>query len=332
MDNPGDQRRDTFLVTGGAGFIGSHLTELLLETGKQVVILDDFSTGSLDNISHLASVFKGLNVVQGNILDKPLVDAITREVDCVFHLGAAVGVARIMEKPIESLKINIEGTENLLQASFKFKKRFLLTSSSEIYGKNTCDSLSENSDRILGSPEKFRWLYSEAKAIDETVTMIYHAKGMDTRIVRLFNTVGPRQSHRYGMVLPNFVRSALVGQDLEIYGDGNQTRCFVHVKDVVQALNLVMNSYNSIGATYNVGSPSEVSINELAHLVLSLSNSNSRIVHREYEAIYRNGFEDMQRRVPDINKIKKELGWSPEQDLREIIVDTIEHERRKLEM
>lgn len=332
MHSPNIHKHDIFLVTGGAGFIGSHLTELLLERGKQVVILDDLSTGSLENISQLANNYKGLNIVEGNILDKSLIDSLTREVDCIFHLGAAVGVARIMEKPIESLKINIEGTENLLEASFKFKKRFLLASSSEIYGKNTSDSLSENSDRILGSPEKFRWLYSEAKAIDETITMIHHSNGLDARIVRLFNTVGPRQSHRYGMVLPNFVRAALLGQDIEIHGDGNQTRCFVHVKDVVQALNLVMNAIHSNGEIYNIGNPSEITINELAELVKSLSNSNSRILHREYSAIYRQGFEDMQKRVPDISKIKNELGWSPQQDLRAIVLDTISHERKQLKL
>jgi UDP-glucose 4-epimerase len=237
-----------------------------------------------------------------------------------------------MEEPIDSFKINVVGTENVLDSSFKFKKRFLLTSSSEIYGKNVSNSLAEDSDRILGSPEKFRWLYSEAKAIDESITMIYHAKGLDARIVRLFNTVGPRQSHKYGMVLPNFVRAALLGEDIEIHGDGNQTRCFVHVQDVVDALIIVMNSNEASGAIYNVGSPNEISINYLAETVRDISNSISQIVHLEHSEIYKSGFEDMQRRIPNISKIKNELGWEPKLDLNRIIMDTLDYERKHLKL
>ena len=310
-----------FLIPGGAGFIGSHLADKLIESGGSVIILDDLSTGSLANIEHLKSN-PNLKVVQGSILESSLVTEIVSECDYVYHLGAAVGVANIMQNPLESFKINIDGTENVLHACLDLKKRVVLTSSSEIYGKNSAGTLNENSDRVLGSPEKFRWLYSEAKAIDETFSMIYHHKGLDVRIVRLFNTVGPRQSHKYGMVLPSFVKAALEGKTLNIHGNGSQTRCFIHVHDVVDALLTVMKLHNISGEVFNLGNPEETSILGLAQAVIAFTKSSSAIEFNEYESIYPNGFEDMIRRVPDITKAKKILGWEPRIDLSQIIKET----------
>lgn len=310
-----------FLITGGAGFIGSHLADKLIESGGSVIILDDLSTGSLANIEHLKSN-PNLKVVQGSILESSLVTEIVSECDYVYHLGAAVGVANIMQNPLESFKINIDGTENVLHACLDLKKRVVLTSSSEIYGKNSAGTLNENSDRVLGSPEKFRWLYSEAKAIDETFSMIYHHKGLDVRIVRLFNTVGPRQSHKYGMVLPSFVKAALDGKALNIHGNGSQTRCFIHVHDVVDALLTVMKLHNISGEVFNLGNPEETSILGLAQAVIAFTKSSSAIEFNEYESVYPNGFEDMIRRVPDITKAKKILGWEPRIDLSQIIKET----------
>ena len=310
-----------FLITGGAGFIGSHLADKLIESGGSVIILDDLSTGSLANIEHLKSN-PNLKVVQGSILESSLVTELVSECDYVYHLGAAVGVANIMQNPLESFKINIDGTENVLHACLDLKKRVVLTSSSEIYGKNSAGTLNENSDRVLGSPEKFRWLYSEAKAIDETFSMIYHHNGLDVRIVRLFNTVGPRQSHKYGMVLPSFVKAALDGKALNIHGNGSQTRCFIHVHDVVDALLTVMKLHNISGEVFNLGNPEETSILGLAQAVIAFTKSSSAIEFNEYESVYPNGFEDMIRRVPDITKAKKILGWEPRIDLSQIIKET----------
>ena len=310
-----------FLITGGAGFIGSHLTDKLIKSGGSVVILDDLSTGSLSNIEHLKSHTQ-LKVVQGSILDSSIMKKLVGECDYIFHLGAAVGVANIMKNPLESFKINIDGTENVLYACLKLGKRVVLTSSSEIYGKNSSGTLNENSDRVLGSPEKFRWLYSEAKAIDETFSMILHQDGLDVRVVRLFNTVGPRQSHKYGMVLPSFVKAAVDGKTLNIHGNGSQTRCFIHVQDVVEALLIVMMLDHISGEVFNIGNPQETSILELAQEVISLTNSSSTITFSDYNVIYPNGFEDMIRRVPDITKAKSTLGWEPKIDLRQIIKET----------
>jgi UDP-glucose 4-epimerase len=310
------------LVTGGAGFIGSHLTDYLTEAGNKVFVLDDYSTGSDSNLNHLVGS-KNLEVIKGSILDYRLVESIVAECDHIFHLGAAVGVSTIMNYPLESFKTNIEGTENILTAALAFKRRVLFTSSSEIYGKNTGDALSENSDRILGSPEKFRWLYSEAKAIDESFAQIYYRKGLDVRIVRLFNTVGPRQSASFGMVLPNFVNSALRNDPLVVHGDGSQTRCFVHVQDVVNALNLVMNKDNLDGEVFNIGNPEEISILELAELVISSTKSLSKIHFKPHSDLYPAGFEDMIRRVPNIEKIRTTLNWSPTFSLTRIVNETI---------
>jgi UDP-glucose 4-epimerase len=319
-----ETNQNQILITGGAGFIGSHLADSLIAMGKKVIILDNFSTGSLSNVNHF-NKNPCLRIVQGSILDAYLIDELVSKSDRVFHLGAAVGVANIIKHPLESFKVNIDGTENVLRACLAYGKRVALTSSSEIYGKNSSGSLSENSDRILGSPEKFRWLYSEAKAIDETFSMIFHQQGLDVRVVRLFNTVGPRQSHKYGMVLPNFVKAAIEGMPIQIHGDGTQTRCFIHVLDVVEALLQVMENESISGEVFNIGNPEETSILQLAKSVISLTNSTSNFEFIDHDSIYPTGFEDMNRRVPDISKARKLLGWTPKINLNQIIKETANH-------
>jgi UDP-glucose 4-epimerase len=319
-----ETNQNQILITGGAGFIGSHLADSLIALGKKVIILDNFSTGSLSNVNHF-NKNPCLRIVQGSILDAYLIDELVSKSDRVFHLGAVVGVANIIKHPLESFKVNIDGTENVLRACLAYGKRVALTSSSEIYGKNSSGSLSENSDRILGSPEKFRWLYSEAKAIDETFSMIFHQQGLDVRVVRLFNTVGPRQSHKYGMVLPNFVKAAIEGMPIQIHGDGTQTRCFIHVLDVVEALLQVMENESISGEVFNIGNPEETSILQLAKSVISLTNSTSNFEFIDHDSIYPTGFEDMNRRVPDISKARKLLGWTPKINLNQIIKETANH-------
>lgn len=311
-----------YLITGGAGFIGSHLTELLLRRGHKVEILDDMSTGSQKNLEHLFSS-PDLGLHHGSILDQELLDNLVSDVDFVFHLAAAVGVFTILDRPIESLRTNIRGSEIVTNLCAKYTKPLLVTSTSEIYGKNTSDSLSENDDRVLGSPLISRWSYSEAKAIEEVLAYsLYSEFGIPVRIVRLFNTVGPGQSGDYGMVIPRFISAALTNTPLEIYGDGNQTRCFGHVLDVVEALFLVAESKSTIGEVVNVGNPQELSIRELAERVIHTLGSSSQMIFVPYESAYKPGFEDMQRRVPNIEKIKRLVGWSPTRNIDQIIADT----------
>ncbi|SVB59997.1 uncharacterized protein METZ01_LOCUS212851, partial [marine metagenome] len=283
------------LITGGAGFIGSHLADCLLARGDHVVLLDDLSTGRLSNIEHLDSR-PDVEFVLGSILDAELVDHVVSRVDTVFHLAAAVGVNLIVEKPLESLITNIRGTETVVEKVHKFGKRVLVMSTSEIYGKNTSDSLSEEDDRILGSPLKSRWSYSEAKAIDEILAYTYwREKGLETVIVRLFNTVGPRQTGSYGMVLPRFVGQALRGQPITIYGNGMQTRCFCHVSDVVVGLVALSEHPEAFGKVFNLGGTEEISIRDLAKRIIELVGSDSQLEYVPYDDAYEEGFEDMER-------------------------------------
>ena len=308
-----------YLITGGAGFIGSHLTGSLLANGRDVVILDDLSTGARTNLNSIEQKYEFVN---GSILDKKLVDKLVEQSDFVVHLAAALGVLKIINQPLESLKINIQGTENVLEAVDKYKKPVLIASTSEIYGKNYKVPLNEEDDRVLGHPLISRWSYSEAKAVDESLAYFYFLQNdLPIRIVRFFNTVGPRQVGNYGMVLPRFVKSALTGEPLQVYGTGDQIRCFCHVSDAVRALILIMDSTKTIGQVFNVGNNQQVSIMHLAERVIQVTNSKSNIVKVAYEEVYPEGFEDMQMRVPDISKIKKVLGWTPEINLDQIIKD-----------
>ena len=308
-----------YLITGGAGFIGSHLTETLVNRGDQVVILDNFFTSSMTNLNQVKDK---VNVVEGNILDQTLIRKMVSESDYIVHLAAALGVFNIVNKPLESLKTNLQGSEIVLEAADKYKKPVLIASTSEVYGKNTKVPLSEEDDRIIGHPLKSRWSYSEAKAVDESLAYFYYLENkLPIRIVRFFNTVGPRQVGNYGMVVPRFISAALKNEPLAVYGSGDQIRCFCHVDDAVRALLLVMDSDKAVGEVFNVGNNQQISIMELAKRVIELTGSSSTIEKIAYEKAYPEGFEDMQRRVPDISKIKQVLGWSPEINLDQIIKD-----------
>ena len=308
-----------YLVSGGIGFIGSHLSESLINRGDQVVILDNLSTGILQNIS---SYKEKVSFINGSILDKRLVEELVEDSDYVVHLAAALGVFNIVNKPLESLKTNLQGTEIVLGAADKYKKPVLIASTSEVYGKNDKVPLNEEDDRIVGHPLKSRWSYSEAKAVDESLAYFYFLEHkLPIRIVRFFNTVGPRQVGHYGMVVPRFVSAALKNEPLSVYGSGDQIRCFCHVDDAVRALLLVMDSDKAIGEVFNVGNNQQITIMELAKKVIELTGSSSTIEKIAYEKAYPQGFEDMQRRVPDISKIKQVLGWTPEINLNQIIKD-----------
>ncbi len=315
------------LITGGAGFIGSHLADRLVERGDQVVLLDDLSTGRLANIDHLDDR-SDAEFVLGSILNTDLVDHLVSRVDTVFHLAAAVGVNLIVEKPLESLITNIRGTETVIEKAHKYGKRILVTSSSEIYGKNTSDSLSEDDDRILGSPLKARWSYSEAKAIDEVLAYTYwREKGLETVIVRLFNTVGPRQTGSYGMVVPRFVNQALRNLPITIFGDGLQTRCFCYVGDVVDGLIALSEHADAVGQVFNIGGTDEVSIRDLALRIIELAGSRSDLEFIPYDVAYEEGFEDMVRRVPNTERAKRMVGFEPSVNLDDIIRLVIDDQR-----
>ncbi len=308
-----------YLITGGAGFIGSHLVEKLIARGDQVVVFDNLSTGSAINLS---GINEKINFHEGNILDKAAIDKLVSESDYVVHLAAALGVLNIVNKPLESLRTNLQGSEVVLEACDKYRKPVLIASTSEIYGKNDKVPLNEEDDRIIGHPLKSRWSYSEAKAVDESLAYFYYLENkLPIRIVRFFNTVGPRQVGHYGMVVPRFISAALKNESLSVYGSGDQIRCFCHVDDAVRALLLVMDSDKAVGEVFNVGNNQQISIMELAKKVIELTGSTSSIEKIAYEKAYPEGFEDMQRRVPDISKIKQVLGWSPEINLDQIIKD-----------
>lgn len=319
-----------YLITGGAGFIGSHLTDALVAQGHSVIVLDDFSTGRHDNLlKHTGS--DKVEVVVGSILNEALVDDVVRRSDVVLHLAAAVGVQLIVQRPLESLATNIRGSELVLEKCHKYGRKVLVTSTSEIYGKNTSDALNEDDDRILGSPLKTRWSYSEAKAIEEVLAHAYwRDKGLPSVIVRLFNTVGPRQVGHYGMVVPRLVEQAMRGQALTVYGTGEQTRCFGHVYDMVDALVALVRDERAVGQVFNVGSRSEVSINNLARTIIDQLGSKSTITHVPYEEAYEAGFEDMERRRPDTSRLEALLGWKPKRDLQTIITDVADDLRLRL--
>jgi UDP-glucose 4-epimerase len=313
------------LITGGAGFIGSHLADYLASKGEKIVVLDDFSS---DNkiISKGLDRNKLVTVVKGSILDQELVEVSMQSVTKCYHLAAALGVERINNDSLKSLEVNIKGTENVLKAASKFNVRTLIASSSEVYGRNPIMPLTEESDRVLGSPKVARWSYSEAKAIDEFYAFELHKKNsFAVTIARLFNTVGPGQSGVYGMVLPRFVKAALSDQPLQVYGDGSQSRSLCAVSDVVEALASLMNTSDSVGEAYNIGSINEISIKDLAQKVIDVTGSKSQIVFKKHSEIFGNDFEEPARRVPDISKISKVIGWQPKKSLDAIILEVAEY-------
>ena len=311
------------LVTGGAGFIGSHLADVLIARGDQVVALDNFSTGSTANIKHIT---KNFEIIDGDIRNTDLINDTIKDVDLVFHMAAALGVNTILESPLESISTNITGSEVVLTAAANHKKRILIASTSEIYGKNSKQPLSELDDRVVGSPQKIRWSYSDAKAIEEAMAFsLNQEKGLKVTTVRLFNTVGPRQSAQYGMVVPRFVKAALNNEPINIYGDGTQSRVFCHVQDAIEALLQIVATDKTINEVYNVGGTGEITIKALAEIIIKQTNSKSTIEYIAYEKAYAPGFEDMQRRVPDISKIKEVIKWQPQRDLTQIISDVASH-------
>ncbi|HEU5002978.1 MAG TPA: GDP-mannose 4,6-dehydratase [Actinomycetota bacterium] len=317
------------LITGGAGFIGSHLGDAHLAAGDVVMTLDNLTTGRHDNIrGHIGD--PRFEFVLGSVLNADLVDDLVSRADVVYHLAAAVGVRLIVERPLESLVTNIRGSEILLDKAHKYGKKVLITSTSEIYGKSPDVPMHEDSDRLLGSPLVGRWSYSTSKAVDEILAHAYwQAKGLPTVIVRLFNTVGPRQSAEFGMVLPRFIDAALEGRDLKVHGDGSQSRCFGHVQDIVPALMALMGSLEAEGLAVNLGSHEEITIRALAELVIQRTGSSSGIQFIPYKDVYVGGFEDMPRRVPDTTRARKLIGFDPRTTLVEIVDSMIEDARHR---
>jgi UDP-glucose 4-epimerase len=318
-----DAPRRTALITGGSGFIGSHLSELLLAQEWEVFVLDDLSTGAEQNVAHLRT-HPAFHLVVDSVLKSSVVNELVHRSDVVFHLAAAVGVRLIVEEPVHTLVTNIKGTEEVLEHCHRFEKRVLIASTSEVYGdRQEPEALGEESKRMYGPTTARRWAYAESKALDEFLTLAYHQeRGLDCVIARLFNTVGPRQSGQYGMVIPRFVAAALAGEPLEIHGDGTQTRCFCHVQDTIRALSGLMDADTS-GEIFNVGSTERVTVRELAERVIALTDSSSEIVYVPYDQVYGQGIEDMLHRQPAIEKVTSAIGWEPTRRLDEILGDVV---------
>ena len=315
------------VVTGGAGFIGSHLCDHLIAQGHQIIVLDDLSTGSAGNLTQLERE-PGFRFVRGDILDRDLVDDLISEADAVYHLAAAVGVYNIVDSPLRSLRINLHGTENVVEAAVRHRVPYLVASTSEVYGKNDADGLKENDDRIYGAPTKSRWSYAAAKGLDELVAYVHGSEsGVPCVITRFFNVVGPRQTGRYGMVVPRFVDQALMGEPITVYGTGTQRRCFGSVYDVVPAMTRLMETPEAYNQAINLGGQEEVSIKGLADRVVELTGSDSAITYVDYEQAYGEGYEDMQRRYPDTSLAADLIGYAPTRDLNDIIDSLVDHRR-----
>lgn len=319
-----------YLITGGAGFIGSHLARELLDRGDQVLVIDDLSTGAMENIVPLKGK-PGFDYVIDDILNQPLLAEWVDRAEMVIHLAAAVGVRLIVDSPVRTIRTNIHGTEAVLNQAAKKSKKVLLASTSEVYGKAEKVPFSEDDDLVMGPTFKGRWSYAASKAVDEFMGLAYYKeKGLPVIVARLFNTVGPGQTGRYGMVLPTFVRQALRGEPLTVFGDGTQSRCFSYVGDVVEALIGLVGLAGAAGQVFNIGSDQEITILELAKLVKEMSGSDSAIELIPYDQAYEEGFEDMMRRVPDLAKLKSALGFEPRTDIRGIIASVIDHEKTRL--
>jgi UDP-glucose 4-epimerase len=316
-----------YLITGGAGFIGSHLVDALIGRGDSVVVLDDLSTGRSENLEQHAGS-QSFELVEGSVLDEELVDELVASADVVMHLASAVGVQLVVDKPLDSLIRNVRGNDTVISAAARHARRLLFTSTSEVYGKNSSDALREDSDRVLGAPDKSRWSYATAKAFGEALTYGYHReRGMPAVVARLFNTVGPRQRGAYGMVLPRLVRQALAGEELKVFGTGAQSRCFVHVLDSVNAILMLCDAELANGRVFNVGSEREVTIIELAGKVIERSGSQSAIRLVPYGEAYGDGFEELGKRKPDTAAVRQLTGWQPSRDIDEIVDDVIAYER-----
>ncbi len=322
------KKKKTALVTGGAGFIGSFLAEELLKCGYKVRVVDNLSTGSLANIKHLENnsdfIFE-----TGNIMDKNLMDQMVAACDIMFHLAAAVGVRLIIEKPVDTIETNILGSEIILKLANKYDKKVIMASTSEVYGKNNKVPFKETDDSVYGPTIKSRWSYACSKAVDEFLSLAYyHEKKLPVVIVRLFNTIGPRQTGQYGMVVPTFVKQALMGHDITVFGDGKQTRCFTNVRDVVWAIINLSEKPQAEGKVYNIGSREEISIRDLAKKIKAMCESSSKIIQIPYDSAFARGFEDMHRRVPDISKVAKEIGYKPKISLEQSILEIIDFYKR----
>lgn len=317
-----------YLITGGAGFIGSFLSEALLAQGHRVTVIDDLSTGSFDNIAHLVEQ-ASFRFAIDTITNEVVMDRLVSECDLVIHLAAAVGVELIIQDPVHGIETNILGTHSVLKVANRYRKKVLVASTSEIYGKSSHIPFGEEDDRVLGPTTVARWSYSTSKAVDEFLALAYRRQmGLPVVVFRLFNTVGPRQTGRYGMVVPRFVRQALAGEPLSVYGDGSQTRCFMHVQDAVRAIVALAGCPEAVGEVFNIGSTEEISIRDLARRVVQLTGGapDAQIQLVPYEQAYGAGFEDMQRRVPDIQKIERVVGWQPQRSLDETLQDVIVYE------
>jgi len=315
------------LITGGAGFIGSHLAEELIRRGNKVCVVDDISTGNLDNIQHLQGNGR-FSLVFGSVLDGYLMERLVEESDVIYHFAAAVGVKYIMEHPLKAIQTNVHGTEMILELASKRKQKVMLASTSEVYGKDGGVPYRESGNRLMGATTTSRWSYACTKALDEFMALAYFKeREVPVVIARFFNTCGPKQAGQYGMVIPRFVRNALLGKPIVVYGDGTQTRCFTYIGDVVRAVITLMETEEAIGEVFNVGNTQEIQISELAQKVIELTGSTSQIEYMSYKDAYGEGFEDMKRRVPDISKIRNLIGWQPEVNLDELLQKVIAYER-----
>jgi UDP-glucose 4-epimerase len=319
-----------YLITGGAGFIGSHLAEALLDQGDSVTIIDNLSTGRFENIQHLVGD-SNFNFAIDTITNEVVMDRLVSNCDVIFHLAAAVGVQLIVEHPVHTIETNVMGTEAVLKAALRYRTKVLMASTSEVYGKGNGIPFSEDDDVLLGSTSRSRWAYAASKMVDEFLGLAYFREyGLQVVIMRFFNTVGPRQTGRYGMVIPRFIRQAIRNESLTVYGDGTQSRCFCDARDVVQALIGLTDHQDASGKVYNIGSTEEVTIQELAKKVIKITKSDSNITYMPYEQAYAPGFEDMRRRVPDLSRINSLLDWAPQRSLDDILESVTRYEVDRL--